>query len=75
VGPAVLIVYALFVARNERLMGSFSALVFAACIALLGPVLYGLTAAIRRRASNPGKQTQEAAFPEDTQPQVVLQTD
>ncbi len=44
VGPAVLIAFALYASRNEKLMGSISALLFASCVALLGPVLYWLTA-------------------------------
>jgi amino acid transporter len=47
VGPAALIGYALFVSRGEKLTGSVSALGVAAAVALLGPVLYPLTA--RRR--------------------------
>ncbi len=43
-GPALLIGYALFASRNERVMGSTSASVFAIAVALLGPVLYWLTA-------------------------------
>jgi amino acid transporter len=51
VGPAALICYALYASRGERLMGSISASVFATCVALLGPILYWLTAApfARRR--------------------------
>jgi amino acid transporter len=51
VGPTVLIGYALYASRGEKLTGSTSALVFAAGVALLGPVLYWLTAAplARRR--------------------------
>ncbi|MGA9671654.1 MAG: APC family permease [Terracidiphilus sp.] len=43
-GPAVLIGYALYAARDEKLFGSFSALVFAVIVGLLGPVLYRITA-------------------------------
>ena len=51
VGPAVLIGYALYASRAERLTGSTSALAFALAVALLGPVLYWITAAplARRR--------------------------
>ena len=51
VGPAVLIGYALYASRDEKLIGAISALLFAAVVALLGPVLYWLTAAplARRR--------------------------
>ncbi len=44
-GPTALIGYAIYVSRDEKLMGSISALVFALGVALLGPVLYWLTAA------------------------------
>ncbi len=56
VGPAALIAFALYASRNEKLMGSISALLFATCVALLGPVLYWLTAlplARRRLAAVP----------------------
>jgi amino acid transporter len=56
VGPAALIAFALYASRNEKLMGSISALLFAICVALLGPVLYWLTAlplARRRLATAP----------------------
>jgi amino acid transporter len=49
VGPAALIGYALYAARDEKLMGSVSALLFAALVALLGPMLYWLTVAPRLR--------------------------
>ena len=45
VGPAVLIGYALYVSRAEQIVGNTSALPVAASVALLGPVLYWLTAA------------------------------
>ena len=56
VGPTALIAYAIFASRDEKLMGSVSALAFALAVALLGPVLYWLTAAPwtrRRLASAP----------------------
>ncbi|HEX3893959.1 MAG TPA: APC family permease [Terracidiphilus sp.] len=43
-GPTVLIGYAIYASRDEKLMGSISALGFAVCVAMLGPVLYWLTA-------------------------------
>jgi amino acid transporter len=43
VAPAVLIAYALYAARDEKLTGSVSALVFAVVVALLGPIFYWLT--------------------------------
>lgn len=51
VGPTILIGYALYASRAEKLMGSTSALGFAFAIALLGPVAYWLTAGrtMRRR--------------------------
>ena len=51
VGPTVLIGYALYASRGEKLTGSTSALGFACGVALLGPLLYWLTAAplARRR--------------------------
>jgi len=67
VGPAALIGYALWVSRNEKLfesgsqfagkfdiwLGSVPALIFAASIGLLGPVLYWIVAALnaKRRTS------------------------
>jgi amino acid transporter len=44
-GPAALIGYALYASRSERLFGTTSALLFAAVVALMGPVLYWITAA------------------------------
>ncbi|MGO9437217.1 MAG: APC family permease [Terracidiphilus sp.] len=51
IGPTALIGYALYASRNEKLTGSTSALAFACGVALLGAVLYWLTAAplARRR--------------------------
>ena len=45
--PAVLIAYALYVSRSEKLIGSVSALLFAALIGLLGPVFYWMTSSRR----------------------------
>jgi amino acid transporter len=42
VGPAVLIGYALWASRTEKIIGTTSALMFAAAIGLLGPALYGV---------------------------------
>jgi amino acid transporter len=44
-GPAALIGYALYASRSERLFGTTSALLFAAVVALMGPLLYWITAA------------------------------
>ena len=61
VGPTLLIGYALYASRNEKLgdpnssFANVSALLFASVIALLGPVFYWLTAAPlarRRQARN-----------------------
>jgi amino acid transporter len=49
VGPTALIGYAIYASRDEKLMGSTSALLFSVAVALLGPVLYWLTAAPRQR--------------------------
>ena len=58
VGPAVLIAYALYVSRADKIIGTTSALLFATVVGLLGPVLYWLTAAplLRRNAAiQPGE--------------------
>jgi amino acid transporter len=53
VGPAILIGYALYASRSERIFGSTSALLFASAVASLGPLLYWILAASlsRRTAS------------------------
>ncbi|HEX4758944.1 MAG TPA: APC family permease, partial [Terracidiphilus sp.] len=43
-GPAMLIAYALWVSRAEKVVGTTSALLFAVVVGLLGPLLYSLTA-------------------------------
>ncbi len=56
VGPAVLIGYALYASRDEKIVGSTSALLFAFGVSLLGPLLYWATAlplARRRLAAVP----------------------
>jgi amino acid transporter len=55
VGPTALIGYALYVARDEKIIGNTSSLLFSGCVALAGPLFYLLTAAInaRRPASLP----------------------
>ncbi len=53
VGPAVLIVYALFASRNETIIGTTSALLVAMAVGLLGPVLYWLTAVLPARKELP----------------------
>jgi amino acid transporter len=49
IGPAVLIGYALYASRTEKLMGTTSALLFAVIVGLLGPALSWITAALRAR--------------------------
>jgi len=49
VGPTVLIGYALYASRAEKLTGTTSALLFAVVVALLGPLFYWFTAAPRAR--------------------------
>jgi amino acid transporter len=49
VGPVALIVYALYVSHEQKIIGSTSALLFACCVGLLGPVLYGVTFPVRKR--------------------------
>ena len=53
VGPVMLIAYALWVSRAEKVVGTTSALLFAVVVGLLGPVLYSLTAVpiLRLRAT------------------------
>jgi amino acid transporter len=43
VGPAVLIAYALWASRTEKITGSTSALMFATVIGLLGPMFYAIS--------------------------------
>ena len=43
-GPALLIAYALYATRDEKLIGTTSALLFAIGVAVLGPILYWATA-------------------------------
>jgi len=49
IGPAALIAYALYASRNEKVMGSMPALLFALAVALVGPLLYWLSVASRAR--------------------------
>jgi len=53
VAPAILIGYALYAARAEKI-GSISALLLASVVALLGPALYWLMAAFPRASSRSG---------------------
>jgi amino acid transporter len=57
VGPAVLIGYALYVSRGEKLIGSLSALAFASVVGLCGPLLYWLTVALPARRPAPAPAT------------------
>ncbi len=43
-GPAVLIGYAIYAARDEKIIGATSGLLFAVGVSLLGPILYWATA-------------------------------
>lgn len=52
-GPAALIGYALYVSRGEKVIGSLSALVFAAAVGLCGPLFYWLTVALKARRPAP----------------------
>lgn len=51
VGPTILIAYALYASRSERIIGSTSALLFASAVALLGPPLYLITTTALRRTA------------------------
>ena len=53
VAPALLIAYALFVSRNETIIGSTSALLVAVAVALLGPILYWATTFLASRRQQP----------------------
>ncbi len=53
VAPALLIAYALFVSRNETIIGSTSALLVALAVGLLGPILYWATAILPSRRQQP----------------------
>ena len=50
VGPAILIVFALWAAREERILG-IPALAFAATVALCGPVFYKVASTLKAKAS------------------------
>ncbi len=49
IGPTLLIAFALWAARNERVLG-LNALLFAAIVGITGALVYGVTELIRRRA-------------------------
>jgi amino acid transporter len=49
VGPTVLIGYALYVSRDEKIVGNTSSLLFSSGVALIGPLLYWLTTAVKAR--------------------------
>jgi amino acid transporter len=49
VGPAVLIAYALYASRDEKIVRNLSSLLFASAVALVGPLLYWVTSAINAR--------------------------
>jgi amino acid transporter len=64
VGPAGLIAYALVVSRDEKIVGSTSALLFASAIGLLGPILYWLTVAAAGRVRSRREPEIAASAPE-----------
>jgi amino acid transporter len=51
VGPAALIGLALYFSRDEKIIGNTSSLLFSTTVALAGPLLYWLTAAIKTQHS------------------------
>jgi amino acid transporter len=61
VGPALLIAYALYVSRDEKIIGTTSALFFATAVGLLGPVLYLLTVFAGRISRNRSKRVSTAS--------------
>jgi amino acid transporter len=63
-GPAVLIAYALYVSRAEKVIGTTSALAFATAVGLLGPVLYGLTMLIEKLFKSGNRQVPTASTAE-----------
>jgi len=65
VGPAVLIGYALWASRNEKIIGTTSALMFAACIGLLGPVMFAFSQLGARLFGFAGKTQVAATVAED----------
>ncbi len=50
VGPTALISYALYASRNETILGSTPALLFASAVAMLGPAFYSITVLRLRRS-------------------------
>jgi amino acid transporter len=52
-GPTVLIAYALYVSRDEKLIGNSSSLLFTSAVALVGPLLYWFTASLKARRPAP----------------------
>ncbi|HEU5457645.1 MAG TPA: APC family permease [Terracidiphilus sp.] len=61
VGPALLLAYAIYASRGEKVMGSVSALLFAVVVGLLGPLFYWLTAGLlmRRRQESESMATSD----------------
>ena len=53
VAPALLIAYALYVSRADKIIGTTSALLVAIAVALLGPILYWATAILPSRRQPP----------------------
>lgn len=52
VGPAILILFAMWAVRDEKMAG-IPALVFAALVAVCGPVMYGVIRLVNRRGTPP----------------------
>ncbi len=48
-GPTALIAYALYISRDEKIIGNTSSLLFSSCVALAGPPLYWLIRMIKAR--------------------------
>jgi amino acid transporter len=64
-GPAVLIGYALWVSRTDKIIGTTSALLFATGIGLLGPMLYGTSQFTGKLMRTTGKSEAAAAPAEE----------
>jgi amino acid transporter len=65
VGPAVLIGYALWVSRTEKIIGSTSALLFAIGIGLLGPVMFAVSQFGKQLFTSADKQEVPATVTEE----------
>ena len=65
VGPAILIAYALWVTRTEKVFGTTSALLFAVVIGALGPVMFALSQFGGKQFGPAGKSQVEHSVAED----------